>query len=162
LTHTGDIVGTIRYMAPERFSGTSDARADVYALGLTLYELLTLKPAYTEHDRAKLMQRVLHDDPPSMRRVNSAIPRDLATIVHKATAKEAPQRYPSARAMAEDLQRFVEDRPIRARRTSTRERFWRWCRRNPAVASLAAAVFILFAAVAAVASVAYVQTRLAL
>jgi len=162
LTHTGDIVGTIRYMAPERFSGMSDARADVYALGLTLYELLTLKPAFTEHDRAKLMQQVLHDDPQPLRRVNSTIPRDLETIIHKAMAREPERRYQTPRAFAEDLQRFIEDRPIRARRTSTRERFWRWCRRNPAVASLAAAVFILFAAVAAVASVGYVQTRLAL
>src|SRR5262249_27521261 len=93
LTHTGDIVGTIRYMAPERFSGTSDARADVYALGLTLYELLTLKPAFTERDRDKLMQQVLHDDPPALRRLNPAIPRDLETIIHKATAKEPERRY---------------------------------------------------------------------
>jgi WD40 repeat protein/serine/threonine protein kinase len=146
LTHTGDIVGTIRYMAPERFSGHSDARADVYALGLTLYELLTLKPAYKEHDRAKLMQQVLHDDPTPLRRVNSAIPRDLETIVHKAISREAERRYQTPLALAEDLQRFIEDRPIRARRISTRERFWRWCRRNPAIAGLTALVAILLLA----------------
>jgi WD40 repeat protein/serine/threonine protein kinase len=144
ITHTGDIVGTIRYMAPERFSGQSDARADVYALGLTLYELLALKPAYTEHDRAKLMQQVLHNEPPPLRRVNPAIPRDLETIVHKAMTREPERRYQTPHALAEDLQRFIEDRPIQARRTSTRERFWRWCRRNPVVACLSAALALVF------------------
>jgi WD40 repeat protein len=143
LTHTGDIVGTIRYMAPERFSGHSDARADVYALGLTLYELLTLKPAYTERDRAKLMQQVLHEDPLSLRRVNSSIPRDLETIIHKAMAREPESRYQTPHALAEDLERYVEDRPIRARRTSTRESFWRWCRRNPVIAGLTGLVALL-------------------
>src|SRR5262249_32301959 len=146
LTHTGDIVGTIRYMAPERFQGQSDARSDVYALGLTLYELCSLNPAFTEHDRAKLLQQVLHDEPLPLRRVNPAIPRDLETIVHKAMAREPERRYPTPRALAEDLQRFIEDRPIRARRTSTRERLWRWCRRNPAVASLISALVLVLLA----------------
>jgi WD40 repeat protein/serine/threonine protein kinase/tetratricopeptide (TPR) repeat protein len=136
LTHTGDIIGTIRYMAPERFQEQSDVRSDVYALGLTLYELLTMKPAFDERDRLKLMQQVLHEEPPRLGKVNRAVPRDLETIVHKAMAKEPGQRYPSAARLAEDLQRFVEDRPILARRVSARERFWRWCRRNPATAAL--------------------------
>jgi WD40 repeat protein len=144
LTHTGDIVGTIRYMAPERFHGQSDARADVYALGLTLYELLALQPGFRERDRAKLVQQVMHEEPPLLRRVNPAVPRDLETIVHKAMAREPERRYATARALAEDLQRFIEDRPIRARRSSTRERLWRWCRRNPVVAGLTAALALVF------------------
>jgi serine/threonine protein kinase/WD40 repeat protein len=143
LTNTGDIVGTIRYMAPERFQGHSDARCDVYSLGLTLYELLALRPAFLERDRAKLMQQVLHEEPPPLRKLNRAVPRDLETIVHKAMAKEPGRRYVRAAEFAEDLQRFLDDRPIRARRVGVPERSWRWCRRNPVVASLAAAVMLV-------------------
>jgi serine/threonine protein kinase/WD40 repeat protein/Tfp pilus assembly protein PilF len=150
ITHTGDIVGTIRYMAPERFTGMSDARADVYGLGVTLYELLTLRPAFTERDRAKLIQQVLHDEPPPMRKLNPVVPRDLETIIHKAISKESAQRYGSARELAEDLQRFIEDRPIRARRVGPRERIWRWCRRNPAVAALLSGLLFALSAVAVV------------
>jgi hypothetical protein len=143
LTHTGDIVGTVRYMAPERFQGQSDARSDVYALGLTLYELLALRPAFAERDRARLIQQVMHEEPQALRKVSRAVPRDLETIVHKATAKEPGQRYARAAALAEDLQRFLDDRPIRARRVQAPERFWRWCRRNPMVAGLVAAVVLV-------------------
>src|SRR5262249_41104134 len=105
----------------------------------------TLRPAFTEHDRAKLMQQVLHDEPPTLRRVDRSVPRDLETIIHKAMAREPERRYPTARALAEDLQRCIEDRPIRARRSSTRERLWRWCRRNPVIAGLIAAVLVVTA-----------------
>ncbi len=148
LTHTGDIVGTLRYMAPERFQGRSDGRSDVYSLGLTLYELLTLQPAFAETDRSKLVQQVTHAEPTPPRKLNPAVPRDLETIVLKAMAAEPAHRYQSAAELAEDLQRFVEDRPIRARRVSLPERFGRWCRRNPALASLTAALLILLAVVA--------------
>src|SRR5262249_10556634 len=77
LTHTGDVVGTLRYLAPERFSGKSDVRADVYSLGLTLYELLTLRPAFDQGDRNKLVKQVMHDEPPRPRKLNSQVPRDL-------------------------------------------------------------------------------------
>ncbi len=140
LTHTGDIVGTLRYMAPERFNGESDARSDLYSLGLTLYELLTLRPAFDETDRNKLIQQVIHEEPPRLRKLNPAVPRDLETIVLKAIARDPAQRYQSPTELADDLKRFVEDRPIRARRASVRERLWRWCRRNPALAGLLAAV----------------------
>jgi WD40 repeat protein/serine/threonine protein kinase/tetratricopeptide (TPR) repeat protein len=135
LTHTGDIVGTVRYMAPERFRGESDARSDVYALGLTIYEMLALKPAFEEKDRAKLMKEVMHGEPARLRRVNGSVPRDLETIVHKAIAHDREHRYKNAAAMADDLKRYLEDRPIQARQVSVRERFWRWCRRNPALAA---------------------------
>jgi WD40 repeat protein/serine/threonine protein kinase len=143
LTHTGDIVGTIRYMAPERFSGKSDARADVYALGLTLYELLALQPAFTEPDRARLMQQVLRGEPPALRRVNKAVPRDLETIVHKAMAREPGQRYSSAGRLAEDLRHFIADEPIKARRATSTERLIRWSRHHPGVTASLAVIGLL-------------------
>ncbi len=152
LTHAGDIVGTLRYMAPERFDGQGDHRADVYALGLTLYELLTLKPAFAAESRAKLVEQVLAASPPKPRSINPAIPRDLETIVLKAIARDPAMRYASASEMADDLRRYQEDRPIRARRASSAEQAWRWCRRNPAVAGLIAAVLVVFAAGAGVAT----------
>ena len=96
LTHTGDIVGTLRYMAPERFGGSCDVRSDLYALGLTLYELLTLQPAFAETDRNKLLQQVMHDDPPPPRKLSLHVPRNLETVVLKATARVPEQRYPDA------------------------------------------------------------------
>jgi WD40 repeat protein/serine/threonine protein kinase len=153
LTHTGDIVGTLRYMAPERFTGQSDPRSDLYGLGLTLYELLTLRPAFGGADRHKLIEDVRHTEPPSPRRLNAEVPRDLETVVLKAMAKEPGHRYQTAAALAEDLKRFVEDRPIRARPVGSVERLWRWCRRNPVVAGLTAAVALLLVAVAVVSTV---------
>ena len=146
LTHTGDILGTIRYMAPERFAGQCDARSDVYSLGLTLYELLALRPAFEASDRHELMGRVLHEEPERLRKLVPGVPRDLETIVAKAMARDPAERYATAAALAEDLQRFVEDRPIRARRVSAAEQAWRWCRRNPAVASLAAGLLLALVA----------------
>ena len=96
LTRTGDIVGTLRYMAPERFNGWSDPRSDVYALGATLYELLTLRPAFEESDRVKLIEQVLHESPAPLRQLDRRIPRDLETIVLKAMAKEPGERYATA------------------------------------------------------------------
>jgi WD40 repeat protein/serine/threonine protein kinase len=145
LTQTGDILGTIRYMAPERFRGEGDGRADVYALGLTLYELLTLKPAFDSSDRLKLIEQIKVEDPPRPRALDSRIPRDLETIVLKAMAKDPKERYPSADALADDLQRFLEDRPIRARRVSLAGRLLRWGRRNKAVAALLMSVVVTLA-----------------
>jgi serine/threonine protein kinase/Tfp pilus assembly protein PilF len=148
LTHTGDIVGTLRYMAPERFIGHSDARGDIYSLGLTLYELLVQQPAFAETDRNRLIHQVTHQEPAAPRKLNPDIPRDLETIVLKAIDREPGRRYATAGRLAEDLQRFVEDRPIGARRVRTVERLWRWCRRNPALAGLAASVLLLLVVIA--------------
>jgi eukaryotic-like serine/threonine-protein kinase len=145
LTDPGEVVGTLRYLAPERFSGAVDARSDVYGLGATLYELLTLRPLHDESDRAKLLAHILHDEPPRPRAIDGNIPRDLETIVLTALAKDPARRYPTARALADDLRRFLDDAPIHARRVSLLERGWRWCRRNPGIAtsSIAAVLALL-------------------
>ncbi len=162
LTHTGDILGTLRYMAPERFRGEGDGRADVYALGMTLYELLALRPAFDSPDRLELIEQIKAEDPPRPRALDGHIPRDLETIVLKALAKDPKARYQSAEALAEDLRRYLADEPIRARRVTPLDHAIRWCHRNPAVAALAASVLVLLVAVAVVASVGYVRTSLAL
>ena len=152
LTHSGELLGTLRYMAPERFQGRFDATSDVYSLGLTLYEVLTLRSAYDEADRGRLIARVLSVDPPRPRRINGAIPADLETIVLKAIAREPQRRYATAGELAEDLRRFLADRPIRARRVSTAEYSWRWCRRNPAWAALMASLVVLGMAIVVISS----------
>src|SRR5262249_11209285 len=126
----------------------------LYSLGLTLYELLTLRPAFDAAQPHELLPQVLHAEPPTPRRLNPEIPRDLETIVLKAMARDPAQRYQTATELADDLQRFLEDRPIRARRVTVRERLWRWCRRNPALAALASCVVLSLLAVAVIASVA--------
>jgi tetratricopeptide (TPR) repeat protein/tRNA A-37 threonylcarbamoyl transferase component Bud32 len=143
LTRSGDLLGTLRYMAPERFQGRADVRSDVYALGLTLYELLALRPAFGGQDPAELLRHITTAEPVRLDRVNPHLPRDLVTIVHKAMAKDPGERYPTAGALAEDLRRFLDDRSIVARRASLPEQAWRWCRRNRAVAGLLAALFAL-------------------
>jgi eukaryotic-like serine/threonine-protein kinase len=157
LTHPGDVLGTPRYLPPEAFEGRTDARGDVYSLGLTLYELLCLRPAFDEKDRNRLIKQVTTATPPRLDRLNREIPRDLVTIVHKAIERDPVQRYASAAALATDLQRFLDDQPIQARRVSPAERFLRWCRHSPAVAGLVAAVAILLVGVAGVATIAAVR-----
>jgi WD40 repeat protein/serine/threonine protein kinase len=146
LTHTGDILGTLRYMPPEAFDGRTDARSDVYSLGLTLYEMLAFRPAFEEKERNRLIKQVTNAEPARLGKLNRQVPQDLVTIVHKAIDKDPKERYASAGAMAEDLRRFIEDEPIRARQVSQTERVRRWCRRNPVVAGLAAALALVFLA----------------
>ncbi len=147
LTQTGDVLGTIRYMAPERFSGAADPRSDVYALGLTLYELLVLRPAFDSPNRLALIEQVRSIDPPRPRLIDPRIPLDLETIVLKAIEKDPKARYGSADAMSEDLRRFLADEPIEARQVSAAERYWRWAKRNPTIASLGGVVTALLLAV---------------
>jgi tetratricopeptide (TPR) repeat protein len=149
LTQAHDIVGTPRYMAPERFRGEADGRSDVYGLGVTLYELLTLRPAFEPAPYAALVEQIASVEPPRPRQLDPHIPRDLETVVLKATAKEPGRRYASAGELAEDLRRFLDDRPVRARRTPWRERAWRWCRHNrAAVLTVALVLFVLLAGIA--------------
>ncbi len=138
-TRTRDVFGTPRYMAPERFEGWSDRRSDIYGLGMTLYELLTLRPAFDATTRPRLYEQIIHDPPVAPRKVDPKVPRDLETIVLKAIAKEPAERYPTAEALAADLENFLADKPIVARRSGSMERAWRWCRRNKAAAGLLAA-----------------------
>jgi len=133
LTITGDLVGTLRYMSPEQAAGRSalvDERADIYALGITLYELLTGCEAFAGDDRQDVVQRILHQEPPAPRRLRPDIPRDLETIVLKASAKPREQRYASARELADDLQRFLDGRPILARRPTLWDRTRKWAARH--------------------------------
>jgi serine/threonine protein kinase/tetratricopeptide (TPR) repeat protein len=136
LTHTGDILGTLRYMPPEAFEGKSDARSDVYSLGLTMYELIAMRPAYEEKDRNKLIKRVTTGEPAPLHKVNRDAPRDLVTIIQKAIDRDPHRRYATADDMASDLQRFLDDEPIQARRQTQVERYWRWARHNPGIAVL--------------------------
>jgi WD40 repeat protein/serine/threonine protein kinase len=149
LTHTGDILGTLRYMPPEAFEGTTDARGALYSLGLTLYELLAFRPAFGEQDRARLIRQVTNAELPRLGKLNPHVPRDLETIVHKAIDRDPAHRYQTAGELAADLQRFLDDEPIRARRTSPPERLWRWARHNKAVAAALSAVALLLVVIAA-------------
>jgi serine/threonine protein kinase/tetratricopeptide (TPR) repeat protein len=157
-----DMVGTLRYMAPEQFAGQGDARSDVYSLGLTLYELLALRPAFDERDRQSLIRQVTQEEPPLLRTVLPSLPRDLETIVSKAIDVHPAHRYRTAGDLAADLRCFLDDRPIQARRITAVERLWRWCRRNRAIAALTGLAAVLLLAVAVVASVGYVRTSEAL
>jgi eukaryotic-like serine/threonine-protein kinase len=159
---SNDVVGTLRYMAPEQFRGKTDRQSDIYSLGLSLYELLALRSAYEETDQSRLIQRITEGPPPAPASTNREIPRDLETIILKAISHEVSQRYPSAEAMAEDLRCFLEDRPIRARRVGPVERLGRWCRRNKSLASLTGTTLLLLVLVAVVASIGYVRTKHAL
>ena len=140
-------------MAPERFDGRSDPRSDVYGLGLTLYELLTLRPPFEESDRIKLVERVLRENPVPPRQIDRRIPRDLETIVLKALAKEPGQRYATAGDLADDLRRFIAGEPIR-RRIGWAERGWRWSRRNPVQTTLGGSVAVLLLGISIVLPVA--------
>jgi serine/threonine protein kinase len=146
LTQSGDLLGTLRYMSPEQAGGQRaliDHRTDVYSLGATLYELLTLRPIFDGADRQALMRQILHDEPPPPRTIDRAIPPELETIVLKAIGKTPVERYATARELADDLQRFLEDRPIRARRPSMVEKTTKWARRHKAVVVSAFVVLLL-------------------
>src|SRR5579864_6729215 len=136
-------------MAPERFRGRADARADVYSLGATLYEMLTLRPAFEASDRLELIHPISRESPPRPRRHDPRVPRDLETVVQKAMAREPADRYQTAAALADDLRRFLADRPVRARRATPPEQLWHWWRRNPMVAGLAFSVSVLLIVLAA-------------
>lgn len=159
ITQSGNVVGTVRYMAAEQLRGKGDARSDVYSLGITLYELLTRRRAWEATERDSLIQQVLHKDLIPPRRVNPDIPLDLETIILKATSREPDQRYQTAGEMADDLRSFQNDLPIRARRIGPIERLRRWRRRNPLIAGLSTATFLSLILVAVTALVGYQAER---
>jgi serine/threonine protein kinase/WD40 repeat protein len=140
-----ELVGTLRYMAPERFRGKSDRRGDIYSLGATLYELLALQPAFEETDHIRLLERIRNDAPLPPRQLDRDIPRDIETIVLKALAKDPAHRFASAGDLAGELRRFIDGRPILSRPVSLAEQFWRWCKRDRwmAAASISAALLTI-------------------
>jgi WD40 repeat protein/serine/threonine protein kinase len=152
LTMTGDLVGTLRYMSPEQALAKRvvvDHRTDVYSLGATLYELLTLEPAFGGNDRQELLRQIAFEDPRPPRRWHKAIPAELETIVQKAMEKQPRERYATAAALAEDLRRFLDGRPTQARPIGRGRRLVKWARRRPMVAAfLGLLVVALTAAVA--------------
>ncbi len=149
LTATGDLLGTLRYMSPEQAQGGHgpiDHRTDIYSLGVSAYELLTLEHAFPGDDRQDLLRRIVNEEPPRPRRRNRALPADLEAIVLKAMEKDPADRYPTAQDLADDLDRFLEDRPILARRPSRSRAAVKWMRRHKGlVATTAAAVLVVLA-----------------
>jgi WD40 repeat protein/serine/threonine protein kinase len=133
LTMTGDILGTLRYMSPEQAlakHGLVDHRTDVYSLGVTLYELLTLEPAFPGKDREEVLRRIAFEEVRLPRRVNNLVPAELETVLLKALAKEPGDRYATAQMLADDLQCYLEHKPIRARRPGLADRMAKWARRH--------------------------------
>jgi eukaryotic-like serine/threonine-protein kinase len=146
LTITGDLLGTLRYMSPEQAlakRGYLDHRTDIYSLGATLYELVTLRPAIDGHDRQEVLRKIAQDEPTAPRRLNPAIPRELETILLKAMNKEPELRYATAQELADDLRRYLEDRPIKAQRPTIVKRATKWARRHKPVVGSAAVVLVL-------------------
>ncbi len=156
---TGELLGTLRYASPEQVSarpGFVDHRSDVYSLGATLYELLTLRPLLDGADRHELLRQIADDDPRPPRVWDRGIPEELETIVLKAIRKEPSERYASACELADDLQRYLDNRPILARRPGPAERLRKWTRRHPSVVAAGAAMLV-FLTVGSLASTAIIR-----
>ncbi len=162
LTQTGDVIGTPQYLAPESLEGKYDQRSETYCVGLTLYELVTLEPAYTPGSTAEVIRAIATTTPTSPRKLNRRIPIDLSTIIDKAVSRDPRLRYQTAEDLRSDLMAFVEDRPISARPPMFFETAFRWARRNPLPAILSALSALLLALVAVVASIGYLYTTDAL
>jgi serine/threonine protein kinase len=146
VTRTGEMLGTLRYCSPEQAlarRGVVDHRSDVYALGATLYELITLKPIFEGRDRNELLRQIAGEDPPPPRSVVPSLPAELETVVLKALRKEPSERYACAQDLADDLERYLERRPVLARRPTLADRSREWARRHPALVGAAALVVIL-------------------
>jgi tetratricopeptide (TPR) repeat protein len=158
LTMTGDLLGTLRYMSPEQALARGpavDQRTDIYSLGATLYELLVLQPVFAGENREELLRQIAFEEPVPLRRRKKAIPAELETIIQKALEKNPEDRYASAQEFAEDLQRHLQDEPIRARRPSLRVRLAKWARRHKPVVAVAASVSVTLLLAAVVGALVY-------
>src|SRR5262249_36251756 len=147
---SGDLLGTFRYMSPEQTSGQRavlDHRTDIYSLGATFYELLALAPVFDGETRQELLYQILHHEPRPPRLRNRAIPPELETIVLKALSKSPADRYGTAAEFAADVQRYLDDQPIRARRPSLVDQARKWSRRHPSLV-VASLMLLLIVAVA--------------
>jgi WD40 repeat protein len=152
VTASGARVGTPRYMSPEQATAqweSLDARTDIYSLGVSLYEILTGAPLFPDSTPPQLLLRIIRTEPSRVRQLNRRVPRDLETIVMKAMAKRPADRYASAQELADDLRRFLQHQPVRARRIGPLGRFVRWCRREPVLAGVTVAAAMTIAAVVA-------------
>ncbi|HEV3204533.1 MAG TPA: serine/threonine-protein kinase, partial [Gemmataceae bacterium] len=153
LTMTGDLVGTLRYMSPEQALAKRalvDHRTDIYSLGVTLYELMTLEPAFSGRDREELLWQIAFEEPRPLRQLNKSIPLELETIVLKAIEKNPAERYATAQELADDLERFLGDKPIQARRPTLLHRARKWSRRHRAVVAATAVSLVLLLVLAVV------------
>lgn len=142
LTESGQLVGTLRYLAPERLRRQESVRSDQYSLAATLYELLTLQPVYDAATSEEILHKISKDSPIPPSRHLPGLPLDLQTIILKGLSRDPEQRYSTISLMGLDLRRFVEGLPIRARRQSPIQAAYRWARRNPVVSSLIAAILV--------------------
>jgi WD40 repeat protein len=133
----------LRFLSPERLDGISDRRSDIYSLGMTLYEMLALRPAFDDASKYNVIEKIRIQNPERLKSIDVSLPRDLVTIVEKAIEKEPLRRYASAQAMAEDLELFLAGRPIRARRVSQWEYLWSWSNRNRGIAASLACIALL-------------------
>ena len=163
LSMTGDLAGTLRYLPPEVIKAERpaiDHRADVYSLGVTLYEMLVFQPAFDEHDRAKLIKEILLEEPVALRAIDPSVPVELETIVQRAMEKRPEDRFSSAQAMADELRRYLEHQPLQIEPPGLILRAKKWCRRHPAVTSaLGAASIVAFLAMVVISILSVISQR---